>query len=246
MGCFTSLLQELPSPNEITPIPKKRNWLQKYESDLQQELHVLKWREDVSGRFGVQTFPEFKITIDTDNLLLIAAYFEYDDARIMAIKGQSINQYVLGHPFPTTLGYFFDYLALFGSLEAIEIAAWYMTQNAFYCTLHPDTTYDFWNLYGRRNLREKYIDPSFRSYPNDRARNPLDIFNIWQNVAWKSLQLLQFRFPNDVANIVLGYCDMQSLAPPKYRHGLFIFFLFWNFFLKKKHMLFFFVCIRFV
>ncbi len=232
MGCNASLQHELSLSHE--PIPKQPTWLQKYEADLQQELHMLKWREDVSDRFDEQTFAEFKNTIDSNNLLQIAAYFEYDDARIMAIQNKPIKESYPGQPLRTP-GYVFDYLALYGSLEAIEISAWYMTQKKHCYRLHPKTLYSSFHRLEERTPRQQYIDRFFRSYPQDRARNPIDIFNIWQHVAWKSRQLLHCRFPNEIVNIILDYGDIHSIAQPKHRHG------FSRFFFSKQELVVFFL-----
>ena len=95
------------------------------------------------------------------------------------------------------------FLALFGSLQAIEIAAWYMTPETQFCALRTPATLNVWRLFN--NLPKSRWDYRFRScFWKDRARNPLDIFNIWQHVAWKSRQLLIRQFPTVISDIILN------------------------------------------
>ena len=155
---------------------------------------------------------------------MIGSYFEYDGAKI--IKISSVLSYYCnsGKRIACTNSpcCVFDYLALYGSLDAIEIASWYMTSGAESFAMRPVTTQPLWNLYGN-DPPKRHDDMTFRSCAQDRGRNPLDIFNIWQHTAWESHQLLMRHVPNDIANIILGY-GMQSLAPPKHHHGITHFF----------------------
>ncbi len=81
----------------------------------------------------------------------------------------------------------------------------------------------------------------FRSYPQERERNPLDIFCIWQHMAWHTYNFLltNCHFPFTIADIIMSYA-MQSLAPPNTHHGFPTFScLSFCFFTKKKPICFF-------
>ena len=185
----------------------RTDWLDLNNVYLRRALRYLQSEKDTDGPYSPHQWSGFKSVIDCDNLLMILAYFEYDNARIMTTTRSN-------------LVCFFDYLALYGSLEAIEIAAWYMAPHTCYCALPTPQTLQLLRYYG--NGTKKRIDPSFRSYDADRARNPLDIFNIWQHVAWKSRQLLLNHLPSVICDLILLY-GIQSAAHPKYHHGHFFF-----------------------
>ena len=178
----------------------------------------------------------------TNNVLLLRVFCEMDNGRhithVVNLRLKSIDYRII----------YIDYLLLYGSLQAIEIACWYMNSDDVNFSMQAQSCVgarldaDECVMLLRKTSFGKF-DTRFRSYPQERERNPLDVYCIWQHLAWNTYNLLtRCHLPSTIVDIIMSYA-MQPLAPPYTHHGFTnpsCLFFFFSHNKKKSHVFFFF------
>lgn len=182
---------------------------------------------------------DFCDALRANNVLLLRVFCEINNGRyltnVLDLRTTRLDYRII----------LIDYLLLYGSLQAIEIACWYMNFDDVNFSMQAQSC-----LGARMDATENVIllrktsfgnfDTRFRSYPQERERNPLDVFCIWQHLAWNTYNLLtRCHLPSTIVDIIMSYA-MQPLASPYTHHGFTnpscLFFFSHN---KKKSLVFF-------